>query len=94
MVVRERIIFDRLPAIIDWYGYEIWQDDKKLYWYESQPHPDAPELQISFPHHKQLPPDIKHNRIPASEMSFTRPNLENLIKEIESILKEKNKMDN
>jgi hypothetical protein len=24
LVVRERIIFDRLPAVIDWYGYEVW----------------------------------------------------------------------
>ncbi len=22
LVVRERIVYDRLPAIIDWYGYE------------------------------------------------------------------------
>ena len=31
LVVWERIIFDRLPAIIDWYGYEVWQEDKKLF---------------------------------------------------------------
>ena len=86
LVVRERIIFDRLPAIIDWYGYEVWQEDKKLYWYDSQPHPDYPELQNTHPHHKHIPPDIKHNRIPAPEMSFTRPNLEKLIKEIELLL--------
>ncbi len=24
LVVRERIVYDRLPAIIDWYGYEVW----------------------------------------------------------------------
>ena len=87
MVVRERIIFDRFPAIIDWYGYEVWQEDKKLYWYDSQPHPDDPELQNTHPHHKHIPPDIKHNRFPAPEMSFTHPNLEKLIKEIESIQK-------
>ena len=33
-------------------------------------------------------PDIKHNRIPAPEMSFTRPNLPVLIQEIESLLEE------
>ena len=27
LVVRERIIFDRLPAVIDWYGYEVWEKD-------------------------------------------------------------------
>jgi len=87
LVVRERIIFDRFPAIIDWYGYEVWQEDKKLFWYDSQPHPDDPELQDTHPHHKHIPPDIKHNRIPAPEMSLTHPNLEKLIKEIESIQK-------
>lgn len=35
LVVLERILYDRLPAIIDWYGYEVWQGDKKLYWYDS-----------------------------------------------------------
>ncbi len=29
-----------------------------------------------------IDPDIKHNRIPATEMSFTKPNLPVLIKEI------------
>ncbi len=75
LVVRERILYHRLPAVIDWYGYEVWQGEKKLYWYDSQPHPDDPTLQGSHPHHKHVPPDIKHNRIPAPEMSFTRPNL-------------------
>ena len=31
LVVRERILYNRLPAVIDWYGYEVWQGDKKLY---------------------------------------------------------------
>jgi hypothetical protein len=35
-----------------------------------------------------VPPDIKHNRIPAPEMSFTRPNLSVLIREIEAMKKE------
>jgi len=33
------------------------------------------------------PPYIKHNRIPAPEMSFTQPNLPALIREIETIIK-------
>ena len=36
-----------------------------------------------FPHHKHVPPDIKHHRVPAPDLSFTRPNLPFLIKEIE-----------
>ena len=86
LVVRERIIYNRLPAIIDWYGYEVWQGEEKLYWYDSQPHPDEISLQNNHPHHKHIPPDIKHNRIIAPNMSFTRPNLTSLIQEIEELI--------
>ncbi len=85
LIVRERILYHRLPAVIDWYGYEIWQGERKLYWYDSQPHPDDPVLQSSDPHHKHLPPDIKHHRVPAPEMSFSQPNLPALIREIEGL---------
>jgi hypothetical protein len=71
LVVRERILYHRLPATIDWYGYEIWRGEEKLYWYDSQPHPDEPALQSTYPHHKHIPPNIKQNRIPAPDMSFT-----------------------
>lgn len=83
LVVRERLVFDRLPMSIEGYGYEVWRDAEKLYWYDPQPHPDEPSLQSTHPHHKHVPPDIKHNRIPAPEMSFDRPNLPALIREIE-----------
>ncbi len=86
LVARERILYHRLPAVIDWYGYEIWRGREKLYWYDSQPHPNDPTLQSTHPHHKHVPPDIKHNRIPAPEMSFTKPNLPALIQEIEAII--------
>lgn len=86
LVIRERITFDRLPAVIDYYGYEVWQGDKKLYWYDSQPHPGDLDLQSTHPHHKHIPPNIKHNRIPAPEMRFSQPNLTNLIYEIKSLL--------
>jgi hypothetical protein len=79
LVMRERILFDRLPLVIDWYGYELWRENEKLFWYDSQPHPDDPKLRVSHPHHKHVPPDIKHNRIPAPQMSFLRPNLPALI---------------
>lgn len=87
LVVRERILYDRLPALIDWYGYEVWQAGEKLYWYDSQPHPNDATLASTHPHHKHVPPDIKHNRIPAPEMSFTQPNLPVLIQEIEVLIK-------
>jgi hypothetical protein len=87
LVVRERVIFDRLPAVLDWYGYEVWRGDEKLYWYDPQPHPDDPELQSTHPHHKHVPPDIKHNRVPAPGMGFTHPNLPALIGEVEALLR-------
>lgn len=58
----------------------------KLYWYDSFPHPHIPALASTHPHHKHIPPDIKHNRIPAPDISFTRPNLPFLIREIEAVL--------
>lgn len=53
----------------------------KLYWYDSFPHPNDPNLAATDPHHKHVPPDIKHHRIPAPDLSFTRPNLPVLIEE-------------
>lgn len=86
LVVLERIVYHRLPIVIEAYGYEVWKDDEKLYWYDSQPHPNEPTLQSTHPHHKHVPPDIKHNRIPAPGLSFTKPNLPTLIEEIEEQL--------
>lgn len=82
LVVRERVLYHRLPMLIEWYGYEVWQGAEKLYWYDSQPHPNEPLLQSTHPHHKHIPPDIKHHRVPAVEMSFVQPNLPGLIQEV------------
>ena len=86
LVVRERIVFDRLPAVIDGYGYEVWKGGEKVYWYDSQPHPNEPSLASTHPHHKHMPPNIKHNRIPAPGLSFRSPNLPLLIREIEELI--------
>lgn len=88
LVMRERLIYDRLPIAVDWYGYEVWRGEEKLYWYDSQPHPDDSLLQSTHPHHKHIPPDIKHHRILAPGMSFTQPNLLKLIPEIESLVEQ------
>jgi hypothetical protein len=40
-----------------------------------------------LPHHKHVPPNIKHNRIPAPEMSFAKPNLPVLIAEVEAVIR-------
>ncbi len=87
LVVRERVLYHRLPMLIEWYGYEVWQGAEKLYWYDSQPHPNEPLLQSTHPHHKHIPPDIKHHRVPAVEMSFVQPNLPGLIQEVIELIK-------
>lgn len=68
------------------YGYEVWRGEEQLYWYDSQPHPNNPDLASTHPHHKHVPPDIKHTRIPAPGLSFTSPNLPLLIHEVEQLL--------
>ena len=83
LVVREKLSFAQTPGIIKGYGYEVWRGEEKLYWYDSQPHPYDSTLASTHPHHKHIPPDIKHHRVPAPGLSFTRPNLPFLIEEIE-----------
>ena len=79
--VYERLIWDSGHVEIQAYGYEVWHGSVELYWYDSQPHPNEPALQSTHPHHKHVPPDIKHNRIPASEISFSQPNIPWLVEE-------------
>ena len=55
---------------------------EKLYWYDSFPHPNDPALAGTHPRHKHMHPDIKHHRVPAPDLSFTRPNLPFLIEEV------------
>ena len=71
-----------LPEAIE-YCRPGYPSKEKLYWYDSWPHPNDPSLATTFPHHKHVPPDIKHHRVPAPNLSFTRPNLPLLITEIE-----------
>ncbi|MEE4356833.1 MAG: DUF6516 family protein, partial [Desulfococcaceae bacterium] len=60
--------FDNDMVVIESYGYEIWQNSDKISWYDSQPHPNTPELAENHPHHKHIPPNIKSNRIPAPQL--------------------------
>lgn len=78
--ISETIDFDE--RVIQKYSYEVRRGEEILYWYDPQPH-DDPSLASTFPHHKHIPPNIKHNRIPAPGLSFDRPNLFSLIEEIE-----------
>ena len=80
LFVRERIDFVR-ESILG-YGYEVWQGADKLYWYDSQDHPDDSALAGTRPHHKHIPPEVKDHRIPAPNLVFEQPNLPFLIQEI------------
>jgi hypothetical protein len=82
--LREELDFD--AGLITAYGYEVYRGTDRLYWYDDFPHPNDPTLASTFPHHKHVPPNIKRNRIPAPEMSFTEPNLPALVQEIEALI--------
>jgi len=81
--MREEVDFD--AGIIISYGYEVYRGEERLYWYDDFPHPNDPTMASTFPHHKHIPPDIKHHRVPATGMSYNRPNLPSLINEIEGL---------
>jgi len=85
--MREELDFDE--QIIAAYGYEVYRNAEKLYWYDDFPHPNHPELASTHPHHKHIPPDIKRNRIPAPGISFTNPNLPQIIQELEELIVER-----
>lgn len=83
--MREELDFD--AELITSYGYEVYKDEVRLYWYDDFPHPNDASLASTFPHHKHIPPDIKRNRIPAPDIDFSYPNLPFLIQEIEELQK-------
>jgi hypothetical protein len=86
LTIRERLSLDTDALVIESYGYELWHQNEKIAWYDSQPHPHLPELASTHPHHKHIPPDIKHNRIPAPGIRFDQPNLPLLIEEIKELI--------
>lgn len=89
LAVKERLSLDDGELRIEFYGYELWHNAEKFAWYDAQPHPNDPTLASTHPHHKHIPPNIKRNRIPAPNMSFTQPNLPALIEEIAQLLPQK-----
>ena len=81
--MREELDFD--AALIAAYGYEVYRGAERLFWYDDFPHPADASLASTFPHHKHVPPDIRHHRVPAPNMSFNRPNLPGVVAEIEAL---------
>ena len=84
--LRLREELDFADALITSYGYEVYQDQEKLYWYDDFPHPNDPILASTHPHHKHVPPNIKRNRIPAPGLSFVKPNLPQIMQELEALI--------
>lgn len=90
-IVFQRDVILDVWELVDWdtgkilnYSYEVYRAGEKILWYDPYEHPNTLELAATFPHHKHIPPDIKHNRVPALGISFDHPNLPLLIQEIES----------
>ncbi len=81
-VSRSHVKADALPKVEEYCGAS-YPDKDKLYWYDSFPHPNDPTLASTHPHHKHIHPDIKRNRVPAPELTFTAPNLPFLVEEVE-----------
>jgi hypothetical protein len=76
-------VIDFAGGVLETYSYTVKRGQKALYWYDPQPHREVPSLAGTFPHHKHVPPQIKHNRIPSPGLSFEHPNLDFLVAEIE-----------
>lgn len=77
--LRVHEIVDFVAGCISDYSYTVFHGEKRIRWYDPQPHPENPDLAETFPHHLHEPPDIKRNRKPAPGISFTEPNLATLI---------------
>ena len=80
--LRVNEIVDFVAGQISDYSYTVFLDQERVRWYDPQPHPEIPALVETLPHHYHVPPDIKHNRLPAEGISFIEPNLPTLIAEI------------
>ena len=73
-------VVDFVAGRITDYSYTLFDGQERVRWNDPQPHPGIPELASTFPHHYHALPDIKHNRHPAPEISFTEPNLPTVIR--------------
>jgi len=62
-------LLDLSKGAIHNYSYELDRAGERIWWYDPTEHPRDETLRSSSPHHKHIPPDIKHHRIPAPENS-------------------------
>ena len=85
-ILRVLQFVDFREKVIRQYSYELYQRGEKIWWYDPWPHPQDKKLASTHTHHKHIGPNIKRNRLPAPDLSFQRPNLPVLIREIETLL--------
>ena len=67
------------------YSYEVYRDGEKIGWYDPWPHPEIAELAATFPHHKHVPPDLRHRRVPAPGIGFETPNLDVVLADVQRV---------
>lgn len=79
-------LLDLSNGTIRSYSYELDCAGERIWWYDPTEHPGNSALSSSYPHHKHVLPDIKHNRLAAPALSFTHPNLLALIEEVERLI--------
>ena len=61
---------------------EFRNEGQKICWYDPWPHPEIPALASTFPHHRHVPPDLRHHRVPAPGIRFEAPNLDVLSEDV------------
>lgn len=69
-------------------SYEVHRHDEKIGWHDPWPHPEIEALAANFPHHKHVPPDLRHHRVPAPGISFEAPNLDVVLADISRLISE------
>ncbi len=65
------------------YSYEVYRGGEKVCWYDAWEHPEIPALAATFPHHKHVPPSLREHRVPAPGISFSSPNLDVILEEVQ-----------
>jgi len=62
-------VLDFGSGLIRKYSYTVYRGERKIRWYDPQPHPENEELASTFPHHFHEEPTIKQNRTRAGDFA-------------------------
>ena len=71
---------DFAEAVITAYGYEVYREDEKLFWYDDFPHPNDANLAITYPHHKHVQTGTRRGQ---TVIAASPPSLPEVLQEIE-----------